>query len=169
MLAAWFPASSLLHQHQALNATNAKLAELRQQDQALAKEQKLLNNPAEIARIAREQYQLVSPGQRAYEVLPANGATSAPDHSGDPGQQPLVSPSAASDLGPGALSSSGTSGHGSSSTPATSHGTTATGASTPTASTHGTAAGSGHGTSGQGSAGTPGFLGRIVRTLEFWR
>ena len=77
VLFAWFPASSLLSAHSNLKATQAQLASLHAQDAALAQEQKNLTDSNEIERIAREQYQLVSPGQQAYEVLPPAGSTSA--------------------------------------------------------------------------------------------
>ncbi len=47
---------------------------LHSQDAALAQEKKNLSDAGEIGRIAREQYQLVSPGQQAYEVLPPTGS-----------------------------------------------------------------------------------------------
>ncbi len=170
MLGLWFPASALYHQHQAIAATTTQLTQLRQQDRALAEEQRLLKSPAEVERLAREQYQLVSPGQRAYQILPpsASGKGDAA-YAGDPGLQPLVSPSAAAELPPGTL------GPGS-----------AGAAAQPSGVTLGEAAGPGsHSSAGQraqGQAATPGgaphgsahpggpdFFGRIVRTLEFWR
>ena len=52
----------------------------------MAQEKKNLSDAGEIGRIAREQYQLVSPGQQAYEVLPPSGATAAgTPYAGDPG------------------------------------------------------------------------------------
>ena len=74
------------------------LAGLRKQDVALAQEKKNLSNADEIGRIAREQYQLVSPGQQAYEVLPPAGssATGTP-YAGDPGSTAPVAPTAASE------------------------------------------------------------------------
>ena len=74
VLFAWFPASSLLSAHSNLKATQAQLASLHAQDAALAQEQKNLTDSNEIERIAREQYQLVSPSQQAYEVLPPAGS-----------------------------------------------------------------------------------------------
>ena len=97
-LVAWFPAGALMHQRQALSSTATRLAQLSQQDRALAQEQRRLQSSAEVARIARQQYQLVSPGQRAYQVLPANGKSGSAASQGDPGLQPLVVPSASSEL-----------------------------------------------------------------------
>jgi cell division protein FtsB len=72
VLFAWFPASSLLSQRSNLTAAQAQLGALHKQDAALAQERKNLSDAGEIGRIAREQYQLVSPGQQAYEVLPTD-------------------------------------------------------------------------------------------------
>ncbi len=104
VLFAWFPASSLLSAHSDLKATQAQLASLHAQDAALAQEQKNLTDSNEIERIAREQYQLVSPGQQAYEVLPPAGSTSTGTaYAGDPGSDGPSTPSAASELPPGAV------------------------------------------------------------------
>jgi len=106
ILAAWFPMSSLLHQGSALSGGERELATLHKQDAALAHEKMSLSNTSEIARIAREQYQLVKPGQQAYEVLPPAGR-SAPGtpYAGDPGLKGPVAPSAAAELPPGSTSS----------------------------------------------------------------
>ena len=57
--------------------TSGQLSALHKQDAALAQEKKNLSDAGEIGRIAREQYQFVDPGQRAYEVLPPSGAAAA--------------------------------------------------------------------------------------------
>ena len=104
ILFAWFPASSLLSAHSDLKATQSQLASLHAQDAALAQEQKNLSDTNEIERIAREQYQLVSPSQQAYEVLPPAGSTSAgTPYAGDPGSDGPAAPSAASELPPGGV------------------------------------------------------------------
>jgi cell division protein FtsB len=145
ILAAWFPASALYHQRSDLASATSQLNQLHQQDVALTQERKNLSSTAEIARIAREQYQLVSPGQQAYEVLPPSGkgSASAP-YAGDPGTQAPVAPSANSELPPGSV--------------------------TPTT----VPAPSGHSTSSPSSAaktasGSPGTLERMWQALEFWR
>ena len=75
--------------------TEAQLDALHTQDAALAQEKKNLSDAGEIGRIAREQYQLVSPGQQAYEVLPPSGATAGgTPYAGDPGSDGPVTPSA---------------------------------------------------------------------------
>ena len=104
VLFAWFPATSLLHQRSNLAAGEAQLSSLHKQDAALAQEKKNLSDAGEIGRIAREQYQLVSPGQEAYEVLPPSGATAArTPYAGDPGSAAPVVPSATPELPPGGV------------------------------------------------------------------
>ena len=103
VLFAWFPASSLMHQRSTLSQTESQLETLHRQDAALAQEKRNLSAPGEIGRIAREQYQLVSPGQQAYEVLPPSGAArTGSAYAGDPGTQGPVEPSATAELPPGA-------------------------------------------------------------------
>jgi cell division protein FtsB len=104
ILVAWFPGRSLIHQRSTLAGATAQLSQLHQQDAALTQEEKKLSDSSEIARIAREQYQLVSPGQQAFEVLPPSGsAASGTPYAGDPGSKAPVAPSAASELPPGGL------------------------------------------------------------------
>jgi cell division protein FtsB len=104
VLAAGFPLSSLFTQRHQLSAAGAELSQLQHSNKLLAEQQQQLNSKVEINRLARQDYQLVSPGQTLYEVLPPSGTGStvlpggAP--SGDPGIQPLVSPSHAPDMSP---------------------------------------------------------------------
>jgi cell division protein FtsB len=148
ILGAWFPANALFHQRSGLASANAQLAELHQQDAALAQEGKNLSSASEIARIAREQYQLVSPGQQAIEVLPRTGTAKANSaYAGDPARHAPVPPSSAAELPPGAGATTTTT------TPTTgTKGSSSAGVTT----TH-------HATSGHG------VLGRMVDALEFWR
>jgi cell division protein FtsB len=145
ILGAWFPANALYHQHANLASTESQLNTLHRQDAALAQEQKNLTNAAEIARIAREQYQLVNAGQQAFEVLPATGSThaSAP-YSGDPARSGPVNPSSTSELPPGSTTTT--------TQPTASP---ATVAHVPSKATHSTA--------------SHGVLGRMLDALEFWR
>jgi len=140
VLVAWFPASALYHQHRELASSSAQLSQLDQQNHALLQEKERLASTSEVARIARQQYQLVSPGQQAYEVLPPNGSGGSAAYPGDPGLQSPVTPSVASELPPGALP-------------------------TPAGSSRGT--GASHGRTR--SAARPGLAERIVQALEFWR
>jgi len=139
VLVAWFPASSLLNQRSNLASASGQLAALHKQDAALAQEKKNLSDAGEIGRIAREQYQFVAPGQRAYEVLPPAGAAAggAP-YAGDPGATGPATPSATPELPPGGITTTTTPGHGW-------HGT----AATPSSSS--------------------GLVTRMLHSLEFWR
>jgi cell division protein FtsB len=149
ILVAWFPASSLLHQRSNLASASTELSQLHQQDAALAQERKNLSDSSEIARIAREQYQLVNPGQQAFEVLPPSDASeTGTPYAGDPGATGPVAPSAAAELPPASVTTTTTT------APAT--GTTHPGSSHSDSSAH-------------TSADTTGFLGRMLHTLEFWR
>ena len=140
VLVAWFPASSLLNQRSDLSATAGQLAALHKQDAALAQEKKNLSDAGEIGRIARQQYQFVSPGQRAYEVLPPSGAAApGTPYAGDPGSAAPVTPSATSELPPGGVTTT---------TTPTGHAGQRAGATTPSGS---------------------GVLSRMLHTLEFWR
>lgn len=143
VLFAWFPASSLLSQRSALSSTESQLATLHQQDAALAQEKKNLSDASEIGRIARQQYQLVNPGQQAYEVLPPSGAaTPGTSYAGDPGSRGPVAPSATPELPPGSVTTT----------------TTPTGDTTA----------DNRGTQTQRSGGSN-LLGRMLHSLEFWR
>jgi cell division protein FtsB len=150
ILFAWFPAGSLLSQRSSLHSTEAQLHALHSQDAALAQENKNLSDGGEIGRIAREQYQLVSPGQQAYEVLPPSGATAAgTPYAGDPGSVGPVTPSATPELPPGGVTTTTTTEPGA--IPAASHQQSET--------TH------------RDATPTPsgGFVSRVVHSLEFWR
>jgi cell division protein FtsB len=156
VLFAWFPASSLLSQRSDLGGTESQLSTLHSQDAALAQEQKNLSDGGEIGRIAREQYQLVGPGQQPYEVLPPAGSTTGGiPYAGDPGSNGPVTPSAASELPPGDATS-----------------TTAAPVGSSAGSSHASSAGgaSGHGGSDAGTRGqNSGLVSRMVHALEFWR
>jgi cell division protein FtsB len=149
ILAAWFPASALYHQRASLASANAQLAQLHSEDALLTQERHNLNDAAEVGRIARQQYQLVSPGQRAYAVLPPAGTAPAnAPYAGDPGNSAPVAPSAASELPPGTVT------------------TTTEPATTVPTKTSGHAA-----ATSASSGGTPaeGTWSRMVNALEFWR
>lgn len=148
VLFAWFPAGSLLSQRSSLHGAESELSTLHAQDSALAQEKKNLSDTSEIGRIAREQDQLVNPGQQPYEVLPPSGAAAAgTPYAGDPGLDGPVTPSATAELPPGGV------------TTTTAPATTAT---TLPASKAGTKSDSGATSSG-------GFVSRVVQSLEFWR
>jgi cell division protein FtsB len=140
ILIAWFPAGALYQQRASLAGSQAQLAQLHSQDTALTQERKELSSNAEISRIAREQYQLVNPGQDAFEILPPakKGSATAP-YAGDPGNAAPVAPSSSSGL---------TTGTSTASAPATSS-TTHKAATQPPASAS--------------------LFSRMLHALEFWR
>ncbi len=143
VLFAWFPAGSLLNQRSNLASTEAQLAALKKQDAALAQEKKNLSDASEIGRIARAQYQLVTPGQQAYQVLPPSGAAAAgTPYAGDPGSAGPVAPSATSELPPGGVT------------------TTTMPAADRVAS---------HGAPSTGASSGSGMVSRMLHALEFWR
>jgi type II secretory pathway pseudopilin PulG len=145
-----FPASALLSQHHQLASADAQLARVQHQNALLAEQEQQLNNKTEIQRLARQEYQLVLPGQSLFNVLPADGqpvATGGGTSSlGDPGSQPLVSPSNAPDMTPDP-------GNPTSDATGTSTGTSPTTTTTPTSS----------------GASVGGFWHRVSTTLEFWK
>jgi cell division protein FtsB len=139
VLVAWFPARSLLNQRSDLTAMSSQLAALHKQDAALGQEKKNLSDSGEIGRIAREQYQFVDPGQRAFEVLPPSGAAAAgTPYAGDPGSTGPATPSATPELPPGGVTT------------------------TTTPADH-----AGHATTDPTSS--SGFVARMLHSLEFWR
>jgi cell division protein FtsB len=77
IVGAWFPASTLLHQRQQLAAAATQLSRLDQQNAALRHQEKQLRTPATIGRMAQQQYDLVAPGDQAYQVLPPSGTGSS--------------------------------------------------------------------------------------------
>ena len=66
-----FPTRSFLDQRRDVGATEEQLAVLREENAALEERLDALSTPEEIERLAREQYNLVHPGEEAYSVLPA--------------------------------------------------------------------------------------------------
>jgi cell division protein FtsB len=148
-----FPASGLLSDHHQLASTDTALHRLKAQNHALAQENQQLNSKAEIHSLARQDYQLVDPGQTAYNVLPPTSQSTKTGSSavtGDPGNQPVVAPANAAGMSPDP------------DVPTT---TTTSPASTATAP------------ASSGSATTPtteppttgGFWSRTLHSLEFWR
>ena len=95
MLVGWFPASALWHQQAQLNATANEIKSVERQEAILKGEAKTVDTKAAATRLARAQYQLVSPGQSLIQVLPGDSAGQVSANSVDPGFQPLVSPSSA--------------------------------------------------------------------------
>ena len=98
MLVGWFPATAIWHQQSELNATSAQINAIKDQQRALTLQAKSIDSKSAAILLAREQYQLVSPGQSLIQVLPGTGANNTNPDTGDPGLQPLVSPSSVSSL-----------------------------------------------------------------------
>jgi cell division protein FtsB len=144
-----FPLSALLTQHRQLATASAQLAQVRHQNTLLAEQEQQLNAKTEIQRLARQDYQLVLPGESLYNVLPATGqsatTTAGAPSLGDPGSQPLVSPAEAPNMSPDPGLP------------------TTTVAGSPTVSPSQSAGPT------PASSGSGGFLHRVTSTLEFWK
>ncbi len=68
-----FPTRTYLAQRRDLTNTERRLAVLSSQNQELSGRVARLNTEAEIERLAREQYNLVRPGEEAFAILPPPG------------------------------------------------------------------------------------------------
>jgi cell division protein FtsL len=66
-----FPTQALLQQRHERQAMAAQLRDLTRRNNALEAETQKLQTDAEIERLAREQYNLVKPGEEAYAMLPS--------------------------------------------------------------------------------------------------
>ena len=69
-----FPTRTWLQQRDDIDAAEKRLEVLDEQNRKLSARVNELQTDAEVERIAREQYQLVRPGEEAYAILPAPGA-----------------------------------------------------------------------------------------------
>ena len=70
-----FPTRSLLSQRREKNQAEQRLYLLRKRSSELAGRAKALREPSEIERLAREQYNLVRPGEEAYALLPSTDSS----------------------------------------------------------------------------------------------
>ena len=77
LFVAVFPTRTWIAQQRDLEATERRVAVLGAQNRELAARVQRLNTDAEIERLAREQYNLVRPGEEAYAILPAPPAPRA--------------------------------------------------------------------------------------------
>ncbi len=93
MIAGWFPFSSLWHQQAQIDTTAAQIKALQREEASLKSEAKAVDTKAAATALAREQYQLVNPGQSLIQVLPGDSSGQVSASSADPGLQPLVAPS----------------------------------------------------------------------------
>jgi len=70
-----FPTRALLEQRSRKAKSARELTRLEQQNAKLDRDVRDLHTNAEIERLAREQYNLVKPGEEAYAILPGHAAT----------------------------------------------------------------------------------------------
>jgi hypothetical protein len=103
IVAVAFPFQTLWRQQQALDAASSQLAQLHRQSAALTQQAKAVSTESAAIALAREDYQLVMPGQALIQVLPGDDAGYVTQASTDPGLQPLVN------IGTGVLPPSSTS------------------------------------------------------------
>jgi hypothetical protein len=99
ILVAWLPIGALLSQRSQLSSASSRLQQLSSEGAALAAASAALRSPTTLDQLAREQYQLVAPGQRLIQVLtpsftPTSKSKEGP-YPGDPGLSPIVDPSGA--------------------------------------------------------------------------
>ncbi|MCC6338893.1 MAG: septum formation initiator family protein [Acidimicrobiia bacterium] len=81
-----FPTSSVLSQRRQLDRAEDRLRFLAQQNRALERESRRLQSDAAVEEIARERYQMVRPGERAWAVVPESPTpTTAPRPGGGAG------------------------------------------------------------------------------------
>ncbi len=111
VLAGWFPAKALWHQQTQIDATSAQIQAVLRQEQALKIQAQSVDTHAAAMALAREQYQLVSPGQSLIQVLPGDASGEVSANSADPGLQPLVSPASGAPLVAAAKPTHGSFGH----------------------------------------------------------
>lgn len=65
------PARTYVSQRRHINAAEQRLTVLQEQNAKLSQQVGRLHTDAEIERLAREQYNLVKPGEEAYALLPS--------------------------------------------------------------------------------------------------
>ena len=80
-----FPTRTYLSQRASTQAAREKVTVLQQQNAALEQRANELHQDAEIERLAREQYNLVRPGEEAYAVLPPPAPPTTVPAEGDAG------------------------------------------------------------------------------------
>ena len=172
-----FPLSALFSQHGQLSSTSAQLQKVQSENGLLAEQQHQLNSTTDVDRLARQDYQMVMPGQTLYDVLPPSGlaaATAGQATPGDPGSQPLVSPTNAPDMTPDPnLPSTSASSEGSTTPGASGNaggGSDAGSGSAVSAQTGVASQSRGSGSSGSEAPSAPSsYWSRVTNTLEFWK
>ncbi|MHB8682068.1 MAG: septum formation initiator family protein [Acidimicrobiales bacterium] len=144
VLATGMPVSALLTQHHQLSETAAALARVQAANQALSVQARHLGDPSTVSGLARTDYGMVPPGDKAYVILPPAGSSAAAIAGS--GHVPLDGPPVV----PGSPQSQALLGGG---VPASS---SSAGSRSAAASPH----------AGAKSGG--GFWSRVLHTLEFW-
>ena len=79
-----FPTRSYLDQRREVGAKQHDVNVLKEQNDKLAAEVSQLQTPAEIERMAREQFHMVFPGEQAFNVSPAATTTTTVPQAGLP-------------------------------------------------------------------------------------
>lgn len=74
LFVAVFPSRTYLAQTRSIELAERRVSVLSSQNDKLAARVQRLNTDAEIERLAREQYNLVRPGEEAYAILPSRPA-----------------------------------------------------------------------------------------------
>src|SRR5207237_7410562 len=94
LFVAVFPARSYLDQRRSRQQVAAQIRSLDARNRALQKRVQTLHTDAEVERMAREQYDLVRPGEEAYAILPspAPPPTAAPHRRAKPEHRNWFSP-----------------------------------------------------------------------------
>lgn len=78
IVATEFPLGQLLHERAALAQAGAQLGQLQAQNRQLGAEVSALRDPSTIARIAHDDYGLVTRGERSIVILPSPGSGGRP-------------------------------------------------------------------------------------------
>jgi cell division protein FtsB len=78
LLVGVFPTRTFFSQRREIAAEQERVEVLTKENQRLAARVKELHTDAEIERLAREQYNLVRPGEEAYAILPSAGQADVP-------------------------------------------------------------------------------------------
>jgi len=78
LLLAVAPTKAWLDQRRAMRETQERLHLLNEQNAELQKRAEALQTPEEVERVAREQYNLVKPGEKVFTVLPEPASTELP-------------------------------------------------------------------------------------------
>jgi cell division protein FtsB len=96
IVAFWFPLQTLWQQQSQLSTLSAQISNLHNESKVLKTRESQVTSTSAAIDNARQQYQLVEPGQSLIQVLPGAGQGQVSQSTGDPGNQPLVAPSSLS-------------------------------------------------------------------------